>query len=81
VIWNATPRTIRNADLHHAVDYTPYEGIELKAWPALTLARGEIVWDQHGFHPHRGYGQFLRSGRPTLLPARPGLPGSGIRKP
>jgi len=68
VVWGTTPRTVRNADLHHAVDYTPYEGIDLKAWPAVTLARGEIVWDGERFHPRAGRGQFLRRGRPSLLP-------------
>ncbi|HEV8314190.1 MAG TPA: dihydropyrimidinase, partial [Burkholderiaceae bacterium] len=71
VVWDATARTIRNTDLHHAVDYTPYEGIEVKAWPALTLSRGDIVWDGREFHPRAGRGEFLRRGRPTLLPARP----------
>jgi len=71
VIWDESPHTIRNADLHHAVDYTPYEGNELKAWPALTLARGEVVWDGKDFHPRAGRGQFLRRGRPSLLPAHP----------
>ncbi|KQW39960.1 dihydropyrimidinase [Rhizobacter sp. Root404] len=68
VVWGATPRTIRNADLHHAVDYTPYEGIEVQAWPALTLAGGDIVWDGSAFHPRTGRGQFLRRARPSLLP-------------
>ena len=31
--------------LHHAVDYTPYEGMKLRAWPGVTLSRGEVVWD------------------------------------
>jgi len=70
VVWGTTPRAIRNADLHHAVDYTPYEGIEVKAWPALTLARGEVVWDGERFHPRAGRGEFLRRAQPTLLPAR-----------
>ena len=70
VIWNATPRTIRNADLHHAVDYTPYEGIEVQAWPALTLAGGDIVWDGSAFYPRAGRGRFLHRARPSLLPAR-----------
>ncbi|MDM0048087.1 dihydropyrimidinase [Variovorax sp. J22R115] len=69
VVWGATPRQVRNADLHHAVDYTPYEGIDVKAWPALTIARGEVVWDGQTFHPRAGRGEFLRRGRPTLLPA------------
>jgi dihydropyrimidinase len=70
VVWGTTPRPIRNADLHHDVDYTPYEGIEVKAWPALTLARGEVVWDGERFHPRAGRGEFLRRGEPTLLPSR-----------
>ena len=70
VMWDATPRTIRNADLHHDVDYTPYEGIELQSWPALTLAGGDVVWDGVKFHPRAGRGRFLRRGRPSLLPAR-----------
>ena len=69
VVWDESPRTIRNADLHHAVDYTPYEGIELRAWPALTLSRGAVVWDGQEFHPRAGQGQFLRRTRPSLLPA------------
>jgi dihydropyrimidinase len=70
VVWGTTPRPIRNADLHHDVDYTPYEGIEVKAWPALTLARGEVVWDGERFHPRAGRGEFLRRAEPTLLPSR-----------
>ena len=40
----------------------------LKAWPALTLAQGEVVWDGRDFHPRSGKGRFLRCGRPSLLP-------------
>lgn len=71
VIWDESPRTLRNTYLHHAVDYTPYEGIALMAWPATTLVRGEVVWDGEAFHPRTGRGEYLRRGRPTLLPARP----------
>jgi dihydropyrimidinase len=68
VIWGEGERIIRNADLHHAVDYTPYEGMTLAAWPALTLAGGEVVWDGESFHPRVGRGRFLRCGPPTLQP-------------
>ena len=70
VVWDERKLTVRNAALHHAVDYTPYEGIELSAWPALTLAGGEVVWDGAGFHPRAGRGRFLRGGPPTLRPMR-----------
>jgi dihydropyrimidinase len=70
VIWDTTtPRTIRNADLHHAVDYTPYEGREVKVWPAMTLLRGQVVWDGTAFTGTPGNGQFLRCDRPA--PAKP----------
>ncbi|NMM06176.1 dihydropyrimidinase [Polaromonas sp.] len=68
VIWDERPVTIRNDRLHHDVDYTPYEGMQLQAWPAFTLARGEVVWDGQAFHPRPGRGQFLRCGEPTILP-------------
>lgn len=70
VVWDTgTPRTIRNEDLHHAVDYTPYEGREVQAWPALTLLRGQVVWDGRQFTGTPGQGRFLRCDRPA--PARP----------
>ncbi|RMX06369.1 dihydropyrimidinase [Corticibacter populi] len=72
VVWQEGRHVIRNQALHHNVDYTPYEGMELKAWPALTLARGAIVWDGQ-FHPQRGHGQLLRCGLHSLLP-RPPVP-------
>lgn len=67
VVWNEGSRELRNADLHHAVDYTPYEGRTLKAWPAITVAGGDVVWDG-SFHPRPGKGRFLPRGKPTLLP-------------
>jgi dihydropyrimidinase len=67
VVWDEGERVLRNADLHHAVDYTPYEGRTLRAWPALTIAGGEVVWDGQ-FHARPGRGCFLPCGRPTLLP-------------
>ncbi len=71
VIWDHRDTVVRNADLHHAVDYTPYEGMALKAWPALTLSRGEVVWDGRDCVAREGRGRFLRCGPPSLLPQRP----------
>lgn len=70
VIWDHREVTLTNSMLHHAVDYTPYEGMTLKAWPGLTMLRGQVVWDGTTFTPPRGGGQFLRCGMPSLLPAR-----------
>lgn len=67
VIWDEKDVTIHNSALHHAVDYTPYEGIQLKAWPGLTLSNGEVVWDGRNFLPRLGKGSFLTCGKPTLM--------------
>ncbi|MCI3205267.1 MULTISPECIES: dihydropyrimidinase [Pandoraea] len=71
VIWDERAKTIANADLHHGADYTPYEGMQLKAWPGLTMSRGKVVWDGESFTGEPGHGKFLRCGSPTLGP-RPG---------
>ena len=70
VIWDEREVALTNALLHHEVDYTPYEGMTLRAWPGLTLARGEVVWDGTDFHPQRGRGELLACGLPTLMPRR-----------
>ncbi|MFO1349341.1 MAG: dihydropyrimidinase [Gammaproteobacteria bacterium] len=60
VIWNDdTTVTVTNAMLHHACDYTPYEGMTLSAWPALTLARGKPVFRDGALCGEAGHGQFL----------------------
>ncbi|MFZ3119056.1 MAG: dihydropyrimidinase, partial [Variovorax sp.] len=70
VIWDERDFILKNEQLHHEVDYTPYEGMRLKAWPGLTLARGEVVWDGRDFHPQPGRGRLLACGAPSLMPAR-----------
>lgn len=59
VIWDERPVTIANARLHHAVDYTPYEGRQVRAWPAYTLSRGNVVWNGEAFLGRRGHGRFI----------------------
>jgi dihydropyrimidinase len=60
VLWDPqAERTIANRDLHHAVDYTPYEGIHVKGWPVLTLSRGEVVARESDMLARPGRGIFL----------------------
>jgi dihydropyrimidinase len=70
VIWDERALAVDNRKLHHAVDYTPYEGMQLKAWPGMTLSRGEVVWDGTSFTGQAGRGKFLPCGTPSLLPRR-----------
>ncbi len=70
VIWDDKREvTIRNSELHHAVDYTPYEGMKITGWPSVTLSRGKTVWADGQFRGRPGYGEFLRCALPA--PARP----------
>ena len=64
-IWDAEKKLqIRNADLHHNVDYTPYEGMFIIGWPTTVLSRGEIVCSDGELHVQPGRGQFLKCGTP-----------------
>jgi len=62
--------TIRNEMLHHNVDYTPYEGLEITGWPELVLSRGEIVVEQGDCTGSPGRGLFLRCAAPELAKPR-----------
>ena len=67
VIWDTeTPVTVTNDRLHHACDYTPYEGMKLGAWPAVTLSRGRPVWSEGELCAEAGHGEFLACERPAV---------------
>ncbi len=62
VIWDTkTPFTLTNDRLHHNVDYTPYEGMNLTAWPEYVISRGEVVSKAGDFVSTVGRGRFLPS--------------------
>lgn len=70
VIWDTEREfEITNDILHHATDYTPYEGMRINCWPLVTLARGEAVWRGGKDMARPGRGQFLRCATPQ--PAQP----------
>lgn len=59
-IWDPEKRvTITNDLLHHNVDYTPYEGLEVQGWPKIVLSRGEVVVDDGRLLAEPGRGRFL----------------------
>lgn len=59
---------LTNEMLHHAVDYTPFEGWQFHNWPRYTIIRGKVVWDRDGkgLVGDMGYGSFVKRGRSTL---------------
>jgi dihydropyrimidinase len=72
VIWNEdSPVTVTNTMLHHACDYTPYEGMELAAWPATTLCRGRAVYRDGALCGEAGYGAFQACERPLAARVPP----------
>lgn len=56
-------RTARQADLHMASDYTPYEGRALTGWPSTVVSAGRVVVDQDGFHDPGPVGRALHAGQ------------------
>ncbi len=65
VVWDTgAPFRLDNARLHHNVDYTPYEGMELTAWPGVTVSRGEVVWSDGAPAGVPGHGRFLACDTP-----------------
>lgn len=76
VIWDPEREvTITNDILHHAVDYTPYEGMTVTGWPTTTVARGEVVCRNGELAGKPGRGEFLICGKPdvdSFMPAAQG---------
>ncbi len=61
VLWDPERKvTIANDRLHHAVDFTPYEGHVVQGWPTTTIARGEIVVEEGEVMADLGRGTLLR---------------------
>jgi dihydropyrimidinase len=52
-------RVIRQGDLHHTSDFTPYEGLNVRGAVRAVLLRGEPVVREGLFVGRRGRGQFL----------------------
>ena len=52
----------QRAALHHQVDYTIYEGMEVTGWPEVTLSPGEVVCEDGSIVAEPGRGRFLARG-------------------
>lgn len=52
-------RTIRQADLHHTSDFTPYEGMEVEGTVRQVLSRGRVVVRDGAWLGERGQGRYL----------------------
>ena len=57
---------IKQSDLHHGSDYTPFEGIEIKGWPIQTWLRGQKIYDKNNFLKPNNLGQYISRGFSSL---------------
>ncbi|WP_108660190.1 dihydropyrimidinase [Acuticoccus kandeliae] len=63
VLWDPdAERTIEVAKMHQAIDYTPWEGLDVKGWPVVTIRRGEIAMRDGEILAAPGSGTFLARG-------------------
>ena len=45
--------------MQHAIDYTPYEGLEVTGWPTATLLRGQLAMQNGKILAQPGAGHYL----------------------
>ncbi len=70
-LWDPAKRmTITNALMQHAIDYTPYEGLEVTGWPVTTIRRGEVVMRDGKVQAEPGTGRYLPRGPYDLVKPR-----------
>jgi dihydropyrimidinase len=63
VLWDPAKRVVlSNSLMQHAIDYTPYDGVEVIGWPVMTISRGRVVMNQGNVNAEPGSGQFLARG-------------------
>lgn len=60
-------QTITKSILHEHVDYTPYEGLEVKGYPIMTIAAGNIVVEDGNFVGKSGAGRFIKRSAPIII--------------
>lgn len=64
-IWD--PEEKRTASvMHDAMDYNPFEGMEVTGWPVTVLSRGRRVVDNNKLIAAPGDGVFVARGRTDL---------------
>jgi dihydropyrimidinase len=63
-IWNPTAElTVTASALHQNIDYTIYEGRQVRGVPETVLLRGEVIVENREFIGRPGAGRFLRRKR------------------
>lgn len=59
-IWDPEKKQpLTHGLLQDGADYTPYEGIQLRGWPILTMVRGAVVVRDGKLVGRKGHGRYL----------------------
>jgi dihydropyrimidinase len=66
VLDTSQRRTVRAQDLHES-DYTPWEGKEVSAWPAVTVLRGKVMIADGRFYGELTDGRYLKRRIPEAI--------------
>lgn len=70
-IWDPQARrTVRLEDQHDAMDYTPFDGMELTGAPITVMNRGALVVHEGKLEAARGQGRFVARAPSGTGPAR-----------
>ncbi len=56
----AMEKTITLADSKIDIDWNPYEGMTVKGWPVMTIAKGKVIVENGEFKGEAGAGEFLK---------------------
>lgn len=61
VIFDPKREMLLTSDtLHENVDWTPYDGLFVTGWPAVTISRGEVIVENGVFQGNLGRGRFVK---------------------
>jgi dihydropyrimidinase len=64
LIWDPNAEmTVTQSALHHAVDYTLYEGRAIRGLPRTVTLRGQVIVENREFVGEPGAGRFLHRGK------------------
>ncbi len=75
VLWDPAKKTVLdNSHMQHAIDYTPYEGLEVTGWPVATIRRGEVVMRDGRVQAEPGSGRYLARGSYDMIRSTGVLP-------
>jgi dihydropyrimidinase len=75
VLWDAGKKVrLTNALMQHAIDYTPFEGMDVTGWPVATVLRGRVAMRDGKVQAEPGSGQFLARGPYDMIRPRGVVP-------